>query len=248
MRLGGDMEERKIAGTGFSYSGVRLNKLGASEFTLVTVVIDTSGSVQAYAKDMEAALREIVQSCKSSPRADNLMLRIMQFNSKISEVHGYKLLANCNLDDYKDFLHCYGCTALYDASENAVLAQNDYAKHLTGNDCDVNDIVIVLTDGCDNESSSSPAAVKVALEAAMRAEASESTVSILIGVGTAGDPAVSKVLDSFHKAAGFSQYVETKDASAKTLAKLAQFVSKSISSQSQSLGTGGPSQLLSLSI
>jgi hypothetical protein len=33
-----------------------------------------------------------------------------------------------------------------------------------------------------------------------------------------------------------------KDASAKSLARLAAFISKSVSSQSQSLGSGGPSQ------
>lgn len=38
------------------------------------------------------------------------------------------------------------------------------------------------------------------------------------------------------------------DADAKTLAKLSEFVIKSISAQSQALGTGGPSEPTSLSI
>ena len=51
-------------------------------------------------------------------------------------------------------------------------------------------------------------------------------------------------IEDFHKAAGFTQYVELGSADEKTLAKLADFVSQSISAQSQSLGTGGPSQSL----
>jgi hypothetical protein len=59
---------------------------------------------------------------------------------------------------------------------------------------------------------------------------------------------VSDSLKLFKDGANISQYVETQDASAKTLAKLAQFVSKSVSAQSQALGSGGSSKLLSLSI
>jgi hypothetical protein len=75
-------------------------------------------------------------------------------------------------------------------------------------------------------------------------ETLESLVSILIGVNVT-DQGVSAKLNDLHTQGGFSQYVELKDATAKTLAKLAKFVSKSISSQSTALGTGGPSKSLS---
>ena len=58
------------------------------------------------------------------------------------------------------------------------------------------------------------------------------------------DQTLSRILTDFSKTAGFTQYVELGNANAATLAKLADFVSRSISSQSQSLGTGGPSQSL----
>lgn len=44
--------------------------------------------------------------------------------------------------------------------------------------------------------------------------------------------------------AGFTQYVYAGNCSPQTLAKIGQFVSKSASSQSKALGTGGPSQAL----
>jgi hypothetical protein len=48
----------------------------------------------------------------------------------------------------------------------------------------------------------------------------------------------------FHQEAGFTQYVELDNADTKTLARLAEIVSRSISAQSQALGTGGASQPL----
>ena len=61
--------------------------------------------------------------------------------------------------------------------------------------------------------------------------------------GSLKDNLESVVLKAIN--AGFTQYIELADAKANTLAKLADFVSRSISSQSQSLNTGGPSKSLS---
>jgi uncharacterized protein YegL len=238
------MEERALPNTHFGYSATRIAELGATEYTLVDLVVDVSGSVAACAADEEVAIREVVNACKMSPRADNLMLRVVLFNGQLQEFHGYKLLANCNLADYQGFLRCGGNTALFDAAENAVLAQVHYAGDLAKNDYSVNSLVVIITDGCDNASAVRPAQVRAALESAVKSEATESMVSILIGVGTAFAPAVSSELAAFKNEAGISQYVETKDASARTLAKLAAFVSKSISAVSKSLGSGQASQLL----
>lgn len=243
-KLGKDMEERSLPNVSFGYSATRVDALGATEYTLVDLVVDISGSVAAFAADMEAAIREVVNACKLSPRADNLMLRVVLFNTGMQEFHGYKLLTNCNLDDYKGFLRCGGGTALFDAAENAVCAQVHYAGDLAKNDYAVNSLVVMVTDGDDNASAVRPSAVRAALESAVKSEATESMVSILIGVGAAFDTSIGVALNAFKNEAGINQYVETKDASAKTLAKLAAFVSKSISAQSQALGSGAASQLL----
>ena len=242
------MEEQNIPNTSFGYSATRIDELSATEYTLVDLVVDTSGSVDDYKSDIEKAIKEVVNACKLSPRADNLMIRFSTFNFEIDEVHGYKLLENCNLADYEGILKCGGMTALYDASEIAILSQIDYARNLTENDFSVNSIVVIFTDGMHNHGSCTIKSVEKALNGAVKSEATESMISILIGVGVANDYVVSDSLKLFKDGANISQYVETQDASAKTLAKLAQFVSKSVSAQSQALGSGGPSKLLSLSI
>ncbi|HVI40675.1 MAG TPA: hypothetical protein VM577_08445, partial [Anaerovoracaceae bacterium] len=111
-------------------------------------------------------------------------------------------------------------------------------------DLSVNGIVIVVTDGMDNTSISTKNSVRDALKLAVTDETLESLVSILVGVNVQ-QSTVSSFLQSFKDEAGFTQYVELDKADSKTLAKLADWVSKSISAQSQALGTGGPSKSLS---
>src|SRR5829696_5087520 len=84
----------------YGYSATRLDELGATEYTVVTIACDVSGSTAAFTFEMESALARIVQACKSSPRADNLLLRLVAFDDTLSELHGFKLLENCNVTDY----------------------------------------------------------------------------------------------------------------------------------------------------
>jgi uncharacterized protein YegL len=227
------MEENGLPNTSFGYSAVRIDDLEATEYTLVTLVIDKSGSVSHFQKDLEACIKEIVKSCKYSPRADNLMIRMVSFESGLEEVHGYKLLSNCNVDDYDGILDCGGCTALFDAAETSIRATADYGKTLTDSDFSANGIVFVVTDGEDNSSSFGPREVMKAKAEALKKEALDSVNTILIGVGV--DDSYLKTIKA---ECGFDSYIALNDASAKILAKLAQFVSKSISATSQSLGSG----------
>lgn len=228
----------------YGYSAVRPADLGASEYTLVGIAIDSSPSVAAFKAELENCLKSIVQACKFSPRADNLLLRIVQFNGCMEEIHGFKLLERCNVGDYDNALDIRGATALFDSAENVVSSTTDYAhNHLAPHRYQANAIIFVVTDGEDNSSKLSALSVRAALERAVAEEDLESVVSILVGVNV-NNPKMSRYLNDFYTKAGFSQYIELGNASAKELAKLAAFVSRSISAQSQSLGTGGPSQLL----
>ncbi|MBV9926143.1 MAG: hypothetical protein JOZ96_14080 [Acidobacteria bacterium] len=237
------LEQTALPNSHYGYSATRLEELGATEYTVVTVACDVSGSTAAFIFDMEAAIARVVQACKSSPRADNLLLRLVAFDDKLSEVHGFKLLENCNLADYGGVLRAGGSTALYDAAENSVSSTTDYGRRLLAGDFSANGILFVITDGMDNASRLPARKVREALALAVRSEALESVVSVLIGVNVQ-DAQVSRALRQFHKEAGFTQYVELDKADAQTLARLAEFVSRSVSAQSQALGTGGASRPL----
>lgn len=242
-KIGGSEGLQVHKGNHFNFSAIHMDDLeklgGAAEYTLVTIVVDRSGSVASFQKEMENVLKEILGACLRSPRADNLLIRLVTFESNMQEVHGFKLLNSINPADYDGVLSPGGMTALYDAAVNGIDATNTYGKQLLNQRYSVNGIVIVITDGCDNASTTGVNQVKQALAASVREENLESLVSILVAVNSAG---VGQVLSQFHSDAGFTQFVELGNATKNTLAKLAAFVSKSISSQSQALGSNGPSQ------
>lgn len=227
----------------FSFSAVDMTTLGATEYTLVGLAVDCSGSVLSFAREEEKAIKAIVEACRRSPRADNLMLRYTRFDHHLTEVHGFKLLQDCNPTDYDNTIVSGGSTALYDAATDAADAVARYGRELQDNDFAANGIVFIITDGCDNASRMTPTAVRKSFERVVTAEALESLVTILIGVNVT-DPSVADTLSRFATAAGFTQFVNIGEADEKKLAKLAAFVSKSISSQSQSLGSGSASVTL----
>jgi uncharacterized protein YegL len=235
------LDQIALPNSHYGYSATRLDELGATEYTVVTIACDVSGSTAAFTFDMESAITKIVQACKFSPRADNLLLRLIAFDHTLSELHGFKLLENCDPADYGGILRPGGSTALYDATENAIASTINYGQKLSAGDFSANAILFVITDGMDNASRQTAKSVKGALTRAVTSESLEAIVSILIGVNVQ-DSEVSRHLRQFHIDGGLTQYVELDRADARTLARLAEFVSQSISAQSQALGTGGPSQ------
>lgn len=235
-----------IDGSGYDFSATRLDQLDATEYTLVCIAADVSSSVGGFRAEIESCVKEVVRACGHSPRADNLMLRLSRFNAQVTEVHGYRPLAECPLDDYDGALPCSGCTALYDASHNAIESVARYGYDLQQAGLTANGIVFVITDGEDNHSTQSVNAVVDALGKARHAEHLESVLSILVGVGTQGG-SVSAQLADFARNAGFDHFLDLPTADAQTLAGLADFVSRHIAMQSRVLGSGAAAPAVSLS-
>jgi uncharacterized protein YegL len=231
----------------FQFSGVRVDSLGATEYTLVTVAVDVTGSVGGFADELRNCLILAVESCKKSPRANNLLVRVVLFSSSlpkgVEEVHGFKPLGEIDTNSYQQF-NPYGATPLFDATFSAVGATNAYAKKLKDQDFLVNGIVFIVTDGDDNCSVSSVRMIENEMKRGAVGEDIESLVGVVVGIN-AGN--VRHLLDNFATGAGL-QYIDAGDATKGKLAKLAQFVSQSVSSQSQALGTGGPSQNIAVTI
>ncbi|MNI49922.1 hypothetical protein D3C73_1045610 [compost metagenome] len=189
-------------------------------------------------------MKEIVEACKKSPRAENLMIRFVTFNSDVYEEHGFTLLSAINSDNYQKIKQSSGTTALYDATISAVDSIKEYGKKLMNQDFDANAIVFVITDGEDNASRNDIFDVRKTIQSAIKEECVESIRTVLVGLNTSASSNLSAALDDFKTKSDIEQYIDITDVSANSLAKLAAFVSKSISAQSQALGTGGPSKAL----
>ncbi|MBK7051911.1 MAG: VWA domain-containing protein [Rhodoferax sp.] len=233
-----NMQTTQIAN--FAFSGVRPDKLGSTEYTLVTLVIDKTGSVSGFERQLLSMKQAVVEACHRSPRADYLMLRSTEFNERVDEEHGFTELTRVDPAGYHAS-RCSGSTALFDATRNAVMATNAYARMLSDQDFSVNGLVVVVTDGDDNCSHHTPSEVAAEVRRGVSEEWLESLSVILVGVNASR---YKKELQAFQMDADLSQYVDVGDATPTKLAQLAQFVSRSISAQSQSLGTGGASQPL----
>ncbi|MFC1644856.1 hypothetical protein ACFL08_02425 [Patescibacteria group bacterium] len=235
-------------GNGFGFSGIGIDKLEASEYALATIAVDVTGSVDGFEGELLDMLKASVEACKMSPNSDKLMIRVILFSSffpnGVKEVHGFKPVVEIDMSDYQD-LHPNGKTPLYDATFSAVGASNTYAKQLFDEDYSVNSIEIIITDGYDNTSTMTSASVKDEIRKPLQEEWLESRVSILIGINARQ---YLQYLEAFKDEAGIDQFIDAGDVTPAMLAKLGQFISQSINSQSQALGTGGPSQNIALTI
>lgn len=224
----------------FSFSGMRPEKLEAPEYTLVTVVTDKTGSVSGFEDALVNMKRTVVQSCQKSARAEFLMLRNVWFSTSVEEEHGFMDLASVDANQFQ-VPDCNGMTSLYDAAYASIAASNEYAKTLSENDFGVNATVFLITDGSDNNSSRTAADVKAELSRGVQQEYLESINVILVGINA---KKYLPELEAFKRDAGLTQFIDAGDATPENLARLAQFVSNSVSAQSQSLGTGGASLAL----
>ena len=170
------------------------------------------------------------------------MLRLTQFSSDLKELHGFKLLNTIKEQDYDNVLQIGGNTALFDAVDESIQVTSTYGKQLISQNFYCNGIIVVVTDGQNNEGAlRDPAQIKRSLLEAQKAENLESLLLILVGV-TNGDMTLDAYLMDFVNGAGITQYVSIAQATPGKLAKFAQFVSQSVSSTSAALGTGAPSK------
>lgn len=231
-----------VPGGGYGYTGAAVDTLQSFENTIVNALLDESGSTGPFARQIELCCKEIVKSLRRSPRADNLIYRQCHFASHYREHHGFLPLAQINPDSYDGCYQPGGQTTLYDSCDRVLREVQDYGRQQALQKFQCNALIHMLTDGCDFGSTLGENDVKSTLTKVASDESLESLITILIGVNP--DKGIQRDLEEFAKRVGFTQYVPLDKADEATLARLANFISKSISAQSQALGTGGPSQSL----
>lgn len=240
------MEDRQIDGAGtFKFSAVRPEDLENTQYTLATIVVDKSYSVSGFQADLLETMKTVIRSCEEHPMSENLLIRVVQFSSALEEIHGFKPLSEINIDSDYD-LQCHGNTALFDSTFDAVGATRTYGNELYEQDYDVNSIIFIITDGEDNNSyNADPSKIKEEIDKVLREEKIESISTLLIGVNTQ-EAYIRDYLDRFKNEANLMEYIDMGEVTPKKLAKLAQWISHSISSTSQSLGTGSAPNIQSM--
>lgn len=241
--------------SGFGFTGTPVKKLKSDDYTIVTVAVDLSGSVGGWERKLEECIKTIAIACRSSQRVENLIFRVIGFNDSVFEIHGFVELRNINPGDYDGKFSAAGSTALLDAYLNAVESTAKYAADLAERNFISNAVLFIITDGEENSSSISTIgassqsdkmaqgelAVSKAILKVRSDEVLESIKTILIGVADPKSP-LEKKLQDLKDNSKTDEFVMIGSMSKGTLAKLAGFVSKSVSSSSQALLNGGVSQ------
>jgi uncharacterized protein YegL len=233
-----DLQTGAIPGLqGYHYSAVRPDRLGESEYTLVTLALDVSSSVSGFRDLLIDTLKKALDACKKSPRVNNVLVRVITFSHTVAEVHGFKPLAEIDYTVY-DRIVVRGNTALYDACASALGAATDYGRTLAKQNFGVTGILFIITDGADNSSSFTPNTVKTKADEALSDEIFDAPVrSVLVGVNASD---CSAYLQRFQTEGGISEYIDAGDATPANLAKLAAFISRSVSSSSTGAAQPAP--------
>ena len=232
-------------GSNYKFSAPPPEELGAESYTLVGIANDCSSSVLSYKSEMIKCLKQILESCQKSPRAENLMLRLAQFGYDVTELHGFRELVTIKTDEYDSILNVGGMTALNEGVFEMIETVQTYAKTLSANEFLANAIIFVITDGFENASKkATEKKIKDLIGRINKEESLESIQVVLIGI-TGGDSGVYDELQKFQTNVGIDKYINIDDATPSELAKLADWISQSVSSTSTALGTGQPSKLLS---
>lgn len=243
-----DMEQHTLGGGGYGFTGQRIESLTAPQYTLVTLFVDVTGSVLDFKQELKDMIKTAIDSCKKSPYSENILVRVVFFSTKyqsgLYEVHGFKKLSEINIADYPE-IEPGGWTPLYDAVYSALGSSLVYGQQLYDADFGVNAIAFIITDGGDNASAATPKMIKEQMQKAISGETIESLVSVLIGINAKD---YLRELEAFKAAADLTHFIDAGDATPASLAKIADFISQSVSSQSQAAGTGGPSQNISATI
>lgn len=230
----------------YQFSGMEMDSLGATEYTIVNMLADETGSVWNFKTQLEDAMKEVITSCEKHPRSENLLIRAAAFSSRgIREMFGFSTLDT--IDTSKLKVNPDGSTPLYSATLEAIETVNTYAQNLNDMDYFCNGILFVITDGGENTYNVPLSKIKDAAQKIRTDESLESIRMILIGVND-NNPTLKDELNKFKDDAGFDEYISIGDVDAGSLAKLAQFISNSISSTSQALGSGGPSNAVNFTL
>ena len=72
-----DNSQQVKTSSGYQFSATSIDELGATDYSLVTIAVDVSGSVSKFKVDLENCLKTILDACQKSPRSENLLLRLI---------------------------------------------------------------------------------------------------------------------------------------------------------------------------
>lgn len=150
--------------------GLGADQLDSADATLVSVVIDMSGSMATHRKAVIEAFNAMLDALAGAKAASTILVSLWAFSDRATLLSSYepverkpKLTALVYSPD--------GCTALHDTTLAAITGLVTYGQRLYDEGVPTKRILFVLSDGDDNCSKAGAAEVRTATAALCRDEA-----------------------------------------------------------------------------
>lgn len=141
-----NLDDAILAGS----QGTDIDDIMATEVTLVTVVMDDSGSMDCRAGDARAGQNEMLKAFAESKQKDAFLIGQWALNRQ-SPYHSYVPVDQATKLDGRNY-RPNGDTPLYDRWCQALAANVAYAAQLRATGTPVRSIIAVITDGGNNSS------------------------------------------------------------------------------------------------
>lgn len=200
--------------------GADADDLETDDVTLVSFVLDASISMEEHEDVVRESYDELVQALNGSKQAGSMLVSTRNFATQEQILHGFKQVEEIDKIGGQ-YVANGSSTALYDALISAMMGIRSYAKQLNDSGIRTKCVVIVCSDGDDNDSKNSATTVRTLSEDFLKSE-----MFYLVYVGFGPN------LDHIADAVGFpNKLTTTKDASG--IRKTMGLVSKSIIRASQ---------------
>lgn len=232
----------QYSGSTYTYSARSTQSLSENEYTLVTIAVESSNST----RDIKEKIEHWISSIASiDEKRDRILLRVVTFNSRVEEVHGFKLLSDTSANEYVDCIAVSGSSVLVDALVNSYFATTDFAKRINPDeDISVNGLVIALSDGSDFGSTFGIQHLRQAYKQVVGTSFLDSFASILNSIAVTDNLVSDTVLPQVQAEGCVTLYVDTPGHDDSSFQQSFEFVKKVILDTSKSLGSRKQSMII----
>lgn len=220
---------------GTVFDAVDLAGFESNESTLVSVVVDMTGSTNRFADQILEMIKNIISGCKAAPKWEAFLIRVTVFNSLVGvkELHGFLPLKEIDGDAYPALV-ANGLTNLNNAVFDGVDAIAHIGGLLTAQYRSVNALLAVVTDGENNQFGRTEDEIATALRDAVTMEKVEGIVPFVVGINTS---TYGALLADFCQKTGM-KFVDAGECSPKKVAQIGGLIAQSAVATSKVAGGG----------